>query len=131
MNRKQTGKLGEDIACDYLKNKGYKILQRNFERKISQFLKSEIDIIAKKQDAIHFIEVKAQKVGRATSNCWFLPEDKVDYKKQRKIIKTAELWLSKNKIPLDSKWQIDIISIKISPDPDGTEINHFENAVSL
>lgn len=126
MNTKQTGKLGEDIACDYLKNKGYKILERNFERKVSQFLKSEIDIVARKNDTVHFIEVKTAKKCEG-----FLPESKVDFKKKRKLIKTAELWLAKNKIALDSSWQIDIISIIIGADPVGTEIRHFENAVGL
>ena len=129
MNTKQTGKLGEDIACDYLKNKGYKILARNFETKISRFLKSEIDIIAKKQGIIHFIEVKTLKKGGLSS--FFLPEAKVNFKKKRKLIKTSELWLSKNKIPLDSPWQIDIISIKIPFALDKVKINHFENAVGL
>ena len=129
MNTKQVGKLGEDIACDYLKNKGYKVLARNFERKISRFLKSEIDIIAKKHDTIHFVEVKTLK-NEGTSFV-FLPESKVDFKKKRKLIKTAELWLSKNKIPLDSKWQIDIIAIQIRQKGCLTEIKHFENAVGF
>jgi len=132
MNTKQVGKLGEDIACDYLKNKGYKILARNFERKISRFLKSEIDIIAKKQGIIHFVEVKTIK--NKGQSFVFLPEAKVDFAKKRKLIKTAEFWLSKSKIPLDVKWQIDIISIKIPGKPfskEMAEINHFENAVGL
>ena len=57
------------------------------------------------------------------------PEEKVDYLKQKKIIKTAESWLTKKKIPLDKKWQIDIVSIKINPEIKKAKIQHFQNAV--
>lgn len=131
MNSKQTGKLGEDIAVRYLKQKEYKILDRNFQRKVSRFLKSEIDIVAEKDNVICFIEVKALKGGQG-----FSPEQKVDFQKQKKLARTAEAWLVKRKIPLDSKWQIDIISIKIPLGPTSAnsekhEIAHFENAVSF
>jgi len=58
----------------------------------------------------------------------FLPEQKIDFFKQRKLIKTAESWLVKNKVALDSKWQIDIIALRISRG-EKTEVQHFPNAV--
>jgi len=57
------------------------------------------------------------------------PEEKVNFSKQRKLVKTAESWLMKKKIPLNSKWQIDVIAIKIGFD-NKVEISHFENAIS-
>lgn len=126
MNSRKTGELGEEIAVEYLKNKGYQILERNFQRKVSRFLKSEIDIIAKKDDTICFVEVKALKGSQG-----FLPEEKVDFQKKRKLIRTAESWLEKNHIPLEgTKWQIDVISIEINSRLKKTKISHFENAVS-
>jgi putative endonuclease len=126
MSTKQTGILGEKIAQRYLKNKGYRILDTNYSFRISSSpQKGEMDIVAKKGDTIHFVEVKALRQAQGEH---FLPEDKVDIQKQRKIIKTAESWLMKNEIPLDSKWQIDVVSIiMISSDNKKAKIRYFQN----
>ena len=129
MNSKQLGKLGEGIAQGYLENKGYKILDKNYSFRIAfSPQKGEIDIIAKKQDTICFVEVKTLKKGFFPIS----PEEKVNFSKQRKLIKTAETWLTKNKIPLNKKWQIDVVGIIIYPDSDfeKPEIRHFENCFS-
>ncbi len=129
MQSKQTGNLGEKIAEEYLKNKGYQILDKNYIPKfVSGPQRGEIDIVAKKEGVISFIEVKALS-GSACGEAGFLPEDKVNFSKQRKIIKTAESWLMRNKIPFDSKWQIDVIAIKIDLENRKAKIEHFENAV--
>jgi len=144
MDKKETGDLGEKIAENYLRNKGYEILDKNFSFRIfGNPQKGEIDIVAKKSDIISFIEVKTlTDRGRASI---ISPEEKVDFGKQRKLVKTAESWLMKKKIPLNSKWQIDVIAIKIdsntraiakgeeedlSSSPKKVEISHFENAIS-
>jgi putative endonuclease len=114
MNSKKIGKLGENIALIYLQNKRYKILDRNYFFKIpGSYILGEIDIIAMKDDIISFIEVKTL-VKKEEELFEFFPEDKVNFLKKRKIIRTAENWLIKNKISLDSKWQIDIIAIEIT-----------------
>lgn len=77
------GKRSEIIAADYLKNKGYKILQTNYKNKIG-----EIDVIAQDKNYIVFVEVKArlsQKFGH--------PLDAIDEKKQQKIHAIASLYL--------------------------------------
>jgi len=86
--------------------------------------------VAKKGDTISFVEVKTLKAIKG-----FLPEDKVNFSKRKKLRVSAESWLMKNKIPLNSKWQIDVISIKIDYNPPTTQkgkvkIDHFENAVA-
>ena len=59
MSSKQLGILGEQIAEDYLKNKGYQILDKNYFSRISTGPKiGEVDIVVKKNDIISFIEVK-------------------------------------------------------------------------
>ncbi len=126
MNSKQVGNWGERIAEDYLRNKGYQILDKNYFFRIPENpQKGEIDIVAKRSDIISFIEVKTLRGRVALIN----PEEKVDFWKQRKLVKTAESWLMKKKIPLNSKWQIDVIGIKIVPNKK-VEISHFENAIS-
>ena len=123
-NSKEIGKLGEKIAEDYLQKKGYKILDKNYVFKIPKSPKfGEIDIVAKKGDTICFFEVKTL----LNPKTLIFPEEKVDFQKQKKLIKTAESWLIKNKIPLNKKWQIDIISILLENGK--AKISHFENAI--
>ena len=129
MHKKELGNLGENIACCFLKRKGYKILERNYLKKWAKKQKGEIDIIAKKDKVISFIEVKTLTFS-PTHNLNFLPIDKINFKKQKKLIKTAQSWLLENRIPLDSKWQIDVISIIISPINKKAKISHFKNVVS-
>ena len=138
MSTKDIGALGEKIASEYLIKKGYKILAQSYISKlVSGPMRGEIDIIAKprrstfsalrgkKNDTVHFIEVKTIQQTQAES---FLPEDKVDFQKQRKIMKMAENWLMENKIPLNSQWQIDVISIVIDLKNKKAKIRHFQNA---
>jgi len=133
MDSKSLGKLGEDLAVKYLEGKGYEILERNFQMKVSNFLKSEIDIIAKKENIVHFVEVKTLRQGlplrsaRSVQGEPFNPEEKVDFEKKKKIIRAAETWLSKNKIPLDSQWQIDIIAIVIEEEFKKAKVSFFQN----
>jgi len=121
MNRKQLGAFGEKIAINFLKRKGYQILDKNFSF-ASGLEKGEIDIVAQKGDIISFVEVKSLI---EVSN--FSPEEKVNFQKQEKIKKIAQIWLDKNKRALDSKWQIDVLSIKIDPSFKKAKVKHLEN----
>jgi len=129
METRYIGSLGERIAEKCLRDKGYQILDRNYCFRLpGSPQKGEIDIVAKKADIISFVEVKTL---RLTSFVWgkaFSPEVKVNFGKQRKLIKTAESWLMTKKIPLNSKWQIDVISVMIKGRK--ARISHFENAIA-
>ena len=126
MNDKKIGNLGEEVACRFLKGKGYKILERNFTKELSALNKGEVDIIAKKDGIICFIEVKAS----ADSGRGFFPEDRVDFKKQQKLKKLSQIWLAEKKIPFDSPWQIDVIAVNINISDKKAKVRHLENAVS-
>ena len=130
---KELGNLGEKIARKYLERKKYKILSQNFERKWG-----EIDIVAKKKDMISFFEVKTLRsainghpaeVGRSPQVSSFYPEDQVSLKKKRQLWKMAQIYLSENKIPFDTPYQIDIIAVEISLDFKRAKIRHLENAI--
>jgi len=125
MNSIELGNLGERIALNYLKKKGYQILDKNYS---SSFLsgpqRGEIDIVAKKGDVVSFVEVKTLS---GNNKFTISPEEKVDFLKQRKIIKMAESWLMGKKIPLDTKWQIDVIAIRINSNLKRAKINYFSN----
>ncbi len=130
MNSKQLGNLGEKIARGYLKKKKYRILERNYSPKfVSGPQRGEIDIVARKKDVISFIEVKAlaYKDNRGRASVVY-PEDKVNYQKQRKIIKTAQSYLLERHLSLDRKWQIDVLAIEIDLNKRKAKIRHIENA---
>ena len=120
MNRKQTGKLGEDIAAKHLKKQRYKILARNWKNKWG-----EIDIVAKHKKRIIFVEVKTLQQSQDKPN--FLPEDKIDEKKKRQLVKMAQIYLLQNKLSLGIPHQIDVIAIElIDGEP---KIRHLENVL--
>jgi len=130
MNPKQLGNFGERIAENYLKKKGYQILDKNYSFRIpGNPLKGEIDVVAKKGDIITFIEVKTLRLASLAQDGSFSPEEKVNFGKQKKLVRMAESWLIKKKIPLNSKWQIDVVAITIDSKRE-IKINHFENAIS-
>ena len=83
ISRFELGKLGEDIACSFLVQNDYIVLDRNFRTRYG-----EIDIIAKYSNIIIFVEVKTR------SSCKFgIPSTAIDYKKVRKLIITANYYL--------------------------------------
>jgi len=126
MTSKKLGILGEKIAEEYLKKKGYQILDKNYSSKfVSGPQRGEIDIVAKKSDIISFVEVKALEDSGEPSA--ISPEEKFNLQKKRKIVKMAEGWLIEKKISFDSKWQIDVISIKINLGDRKAKILYFEN----
>lgn len=108
------GKKSEIIASQFLKNKGYKILEVNYKNKIG-----EIDIIAQDKDYLVFVEVKA-RLSRAFGD----PLEAVNYQKQQKIRRIAELYLIiKRKTNVNCRF--DVVSILGNENP---EITHIENA---
>ena len=115
LNKRKIGSNNESIAIEYLKQNGYKILDKNFFTSIG-----EIDIIAKNDDYYVFIEVKYRK-----SSKYGLGYEAVNKKKQNTIMKVAEFYMYKNKIPFDSKVRFDVVSI------DNDSINIFKNAFPL
>jgi len=97
MNTKTKGNLAESKACDFLIQNDYKILKRNF-----YFRGGEIDIIAFKDNTIHFIEVK--------SGSSFEPIFNITPSKIKRIIKGAYIYMKKTK--LNKPFCIDAIIIK-------------------
>jgi len=120
------GKFGEDLACEYLVKKGYKIIERNFRRPWG-----ELDIIAKAPDkTLVFVEVKTlrQSSGQAPEK-QLSPEDQLTKSKLQKLKRAACLYAGHNeKLIKDNKgWQIDLIALTINKK--GCDIKHYENIV--
>ena len=96
------GQIGENVACEYLKRRGYKILQRNFSCK-----NGEIDIITYKDKKIIFIEVKTR-----TNLNYGRPIEAIDKDKKTHIYNTAKYFLYKNNC-LDKEIRFDAIEVII------------------
>ena len=81
---KTIGKIGEDLACQYLRSSGYKIVENNF----FYHAYGEIDIIAKKNRELIFVEVKTR-----TNNKFGRPAEAVNSLKQKHMYQTAKYYL--------------------------------------
>lgn len=108
--------LGEDAACSYLQNKGYRILERNFRKGYG-----EIDIIAQNQDTLVFIEVKTR-----TSSKYGTPFDAISSGKLHQIIKAAKYYKYILRPELPDSLRIDAIGV-IAWENEVVSIEHLEN----
>ena len=111
----KTGAAGERIAAHYLEQKGYIILTRNYRYK-----KAEVDIIARKENRLVFVEVKT----RRAQNFGY-PEESVTAKKESLFLQAAEEYIFQINWLDDIRF--DIISITISAD-NAPQIHHIEDA---
>ncbi len=109
------GKLAEELAENFLVQKNYKILAKNY-----RYQKAEIDIIAQFENQIIIVEVKA----RAT-DAFMLPQEAINKKKIRLIVSAANYFLEDNNIDLEARFD----AITVLPNDLGKlEITHLENA---
>jgi putative endonuclease len=111
----ETGKKGEQLASDFLKNSGFQVLELNWA-----YQKYEIDIIAQKANTLVVAEVKTR-----SCNYYGEPEAWVTKVKQKNLIKGAEAYVIKNNLDLDVRF--DILSI-IIPAKGEPKIHHIIDA---
>ena len=109
------GKRGEDIAKEYLENKGYQILKMNWRHK-----RAEIDLIAKIKGIIVFIEVKTR-----SSIDFGQPEDFVDWKKEKQFEFASLYFIEQNNH--HGEIRFDVIAITFEH-TNKYLINHIEDA---
>src|SRR4030042_5738776 len=119
LKRKEVGALGEKLAVDFLKKRGYKIIQRNFRCR-----EGEIDIITKQGECLVFVEVRTKK-----SSGFGIPEESITPVKSRKLVDLANIYLQ-NCSSLPQSWRIDVIAVELKPDNKLSRLEHIENAVS-
>jgi putative endonuclease len=100
--RREIGNLGEEMAARYLLTQGYQIMETNFRCR-----SGEIDIIARKFNCYHFVEVKTR-----CGDDYGTPAESVTAKKQHRIMMTAKYYLTSKGIR-DVPIQFDVIEIEI------------------
>ncbi|MFV0465338.1 MAG: YraN family protein [Lachnospiraceae bacterium] len=113
-NKRSCGTKYENIAAEYLIGKGYQILEKNFRCR-----SGEIDLIARKDSSIIFIEVKYRRNARHGD-----PKESVHYRKQLVISRVASYYLLKSGHGFTSPCRFDVIAIL----GDESQIQHIQNA---
>jgi putative endonuclease len=127
-SRQIKGNLGEELAANWLIGKGYRILERNYRKKYG-----EIDIVCKKEDQLHFVEVKT--VTRAfTPNLSYTktlddyePEDNIHPWKLKRLSRTIQIYLLERRIKDDVDWQLDAVSVYLDEAGNLTKIEMLED----
>jgi len=111
-----TAKLGEEIATNHLKNKGYKIIERNFRKGYG-----EIDIIAIYKNTLIFVEVKTR-----TTSLYGGAIESIAYHKIKSLIKTAQFYkMLHPKLP--DAMRIDAILLDLNSSNKIVNVKHIEN----
>jgi len=118
MKRQETGMLGEKIACDFLGKNGYQIIETNYRCR-----DGEVDIIAKEQDMLVFVEVRTKK-----SFLFGTPEESITQRKKEKLRAVAEDY-RQNHDGLPPEWRIDVVAIQMDGSGKINRVEIIENAV--
>ncbi|MEI7765427.1 MAG: YraN family protein [bacterium] len=102
------GEIGENIAVRFLVKHGFIIIDRNYTKKWG-----ELDIVAEKQNKIHFVEVKSKQVEsieivpRVTGR----PEENMHPMKVKRMSRVIQTYLLSKKISEEKKWQVDLLVV--------------------
>ncbi|OHA65967.1 MAG: hypothetical protein A2672_00030 [Candidatus Wildermuthbacteria bacterium RIFCSPHIGHO2_01_FULL_49_22b] len=111
------GERGEEIARQFLENKGYTIIECNYRTK-----RAEIDIIAKHKNKLVFVEVRTKHREQ-----YGTPEETIDYKKRMRLKKNAAAYVHRKKYY--GPFRIDAVCLVLDENAGLQRINHYENIV--
>lgn len=117
--RKETGRLGEDLALTYLLEQGYQLITRNFGCKLG-----EIDLIVTKDGITIFVEVRSlrsQRFGR--------PEESIRQYKRDRLRRIAQYYLRTQPSSLiNQPVRFDVIAVRLGPENRAVSLNHIPAA---
>lgn len=125
---KETGQLGEDIACRFLMKHGFEVVERNYWKKWG-----EIDIVAKKEDKLHFVEVKS--VSREINpevpykEDSFRPEDNLHPWKLQRLSRVTQTYLLEKDVSDETPWQFDVITVYLDMKRRMSKVYLLENVI--
>jgi len=112
--KRKIGDIGENIACEFLVKRGFKIIGRNYLKKWG-----EIDIIAEKEGILHFIEVKSvtcatlnkQQTTHNQQADTYRPEENMHPGKLKRLSRVIQTYLMSKRVEND--WQLDLVTVSI------------------
>lgn len=99
---RNTGILGEELACQALASRGYRIIERNW-----RCASGEIDIVAQDRAAWVFVEVKTRH-----GHTFGMPEDAINPAKTERLVDLAELYLAEKKVDAVC-WRVDLVAVEL------------------
>jgi putative endonuclease len=111
-------KPAEDAAARYLRRRGLKVVERNFNTRLG-----EIDLIALDGHTVVFVEVRSR-----AADTIIRPEDTVNARKQAKLRRTAEIYLKSHGMLDRVDCRFDVVALTATPDGDGWSIEHYPHA---
>ncbi len=115
----ETGKTGERMVAEYMRSKGLAVIRQNYHSRFG-----EIDIIAESAEYIIFTEVKTRRENSIVS-----PAEAVDASKRRRIMLTAEDFLSKFETELQPRFDVAEVTVyRKKGGGDGYRLNYIKNA---
>jgi len=135
------GRIGEDLAVKDLKSRGFKILDQNYWKPYG-----EIDIVAKKNDIIHFVEVKTvtrdyfnvnlqkfsegklRQVNRGTFDD-YEPEDNMHLWKRQRLGRVIQSYQQEKGMGEDSDWQCDLVSVYVDSKSNLLKLEYLEDII--
>ena len=121
-DKQKVGELGENLACKYLEKNGFEILDRNYRKKWG-----ELDVVAKKDKILHFVEVKA--VSHVTRVTGYQPEENVHPWKLKRLSRAVQTYLLEKKIPDETEWQFSVIAVFLDFNTRKANIRITENVI--
>ncbi len=116
--RGATGRAGEAYAAQFLKQSGYEIVRTN--ARLGRM--GEIDIVARDKDALVFVEVKTRH-----SDLFGLPQESVNYRKQKKLCQCALLYLKQRNMN-NKNFRFDVVAVLLNKDGTVKRMEVIQNA---
>ena len=107
---REIGNIGEDYTVRYLKSKGCEILERNF-----CIRGGELDIVAKKGNLLHIVEVKTRKAGALSSG-----DEAITPKKISRIIRAANAYICAHELEMSCVFDVAVVELS------GSEVTGFK-----
>jgi putative endonuclease len=105
-DKRATGDIGEDIAATYYVKHGYVVIERNYLKPWG-----ELDLIAKKGNKLHFVEVKTVSRGKLHVKEPIRPEENMHERKIRRIARAVQTYLLERRISKKVEWEIDLACV--------------------
>ncbi len=123
--------MGEDLVCKYLQERGFDIVDRNYLRPWG-----ELDIVAKRGDKVHFVEVKTvtrepfnRRGEPGGSNGGHRPEENMHPKKVQRLHRAMQTYLLGNRVLKNMDFQLDLACVYLSLTTKTAKIDILENIV--
>ncbi|TCZ79948.1 YraN family protein [Paenibacillus albiflavus] len=116
--RKATGRLGEELAAVQLEAQGYRIIARNWRCRTG-----ELDIVAEYNNVIAIIEVRTRKA----SGRFGLAKESIDYRKQKQVRETAQVYIHQHK-QYHHSIRFDVMSVELTKANELIQIEHIISA---